>query len=185
MALLEEAGWTDRDGDGVREKNGRRFEFTFMVPASSNEAARWVTAVKEDFDRAGLELNIQRQEWQTFVRRLREHEFDACTLLWGSSGPRGDPTQIWHSDSIDGGSNYIEFRNERADAIMEEARVTLDEDRRTELYREFGRILYEEQPYTWMYTRPELTLIHRRIHGVRQSLGGWFPQDWWLEDAPN
>ncbi len=182
VELLEEAGWTDTDGDGIRDKDGRAFEFTFMVPASSAEALRFVTKIKEDFDRAGLELNIQRQEWQTFVRRLREHDFDVCTLLWLDTSPRTDPSQIWHSNARNGGSNYIGFSNERVDEIIEEARVTLDEERRIELYQELGRILYDEQPYTWMFTRPVLTLVSKRLRGVRTSLGWWYPQDWWLAE---
>ena len=182
IALLEEAGWVDSDGDGVREKDGVRFEFQFMIPASSEGAARMGTKMKEDFARAGVVLNLQRVEWTAFVGRLREHNFDACTLVWGG-GARGDPSQIWHSNSIDGGSNYISFRNERADEIIEQARVTLDDEARQELYREFGRILYEEQPYTWLYVRPRLALIHKQVRGVQESLQFWQYRDWWLAES--
>ena len=179
--MLEEAGWKDQDGDGIRELGDVEFRFRFMIPASSEGAARMATKLKEDFGRAGIDLQLQRVEWSAFVKQLRDKDFDACTLAWGDSSPRGDPTQIWHSDSINGGSNYISFRNARADAIMDEARVTLDESKRNVLYRELHRLLYAEQPYTWLYVRPRLSLIHRRIHGVRESLPGWQFEDWWVE----
>lgn len=180
VELLEEAGWRDADGDGVRDKDGVEFAFTFMVPASSEEAQRMGTFIKESMERAGIEMELQPVEWSAFTRRLREKEFDACTLLWGSSGPRGDPTQIWHSDSVNGGSNYIGFHNERADEIMEQARVEFDPERRQEMYREFMRILWEEQPYTFLYVRPRLSLVHRRIRGVKESLMFWQYEDWWI-----
>ncbi len=182
--LLEQAGWVDRDGDGIRDYQGRRFEFSFMIPAASDEATRIGTKMKEDFSRAGIDLKLQRVEWSAFVRRLRTHDFDACTLLW-SGEPRGDPTQIWSSTSIDGGSNYISFNNPVADKLMREARGELDDSRRDRLYQEFGRILYDEQPYTWLYVRPTMTLLNRRIKGVRPTLLGWVLEDWWLEDEPN
>lgn len=178
--LLEEAGWRDTNNDGVLDKDGVKFAFTFMIPASSDEARRMGTFMKESFGRAGIEMDLQPIEWSAFTRRLREKEFDACTLLWGSSGPRGDPTQIWHSSSIEGGSNYIGFRNERADEIMEQARVVFDPERRQEMYRDFMRILWEEQPYTFLYTRPRLSLVHERVRGVKESLMYWQYDDWWI-----
>jgi len=150
-----------------------------MIPASSDEAARIGTKMKEDFARAGIDLKLQRVEWSAFVRRLTTHDFDACTLLW-SSEPRGDPTQIWSSSSIDGGSNFISFSNPIADKLMQDARSELDDGRRDEMYRQFGRILYNEQPYTWLYVRPTMTLLSHRIRGVRQTLLGWVLEDWWL-----
>ena len=68
---------------------------------------------------------------------------------------------------------------------MREARGELDDSRRDRLYQEFGRILYDEQPYTWLYVRPTMTLLNRRIKGVRPTLLGWVLEDWWLEDEPN
>ena len=182
VALLEEAGWRDTNGNGVRDKDGVEFEFRFMVPASSEDARRMGTFMKEAFQRAGISMDIQSVEWSAFTRRLREKEFDACTLLWGSSGPRGDPTQIWHSTSMEGGSNYISFQNERADAIMEAARVELDVERRQGMYREFQQILWEEQPYTFLYVRPRLSLVHERIRGVKESLMFWQYEDWWIPE---
>ncbi len=184
VRLLEQAGWVDRDGDGIRDFQGHRFEFSFMIPAASDEAARIGTKMKEDFFRAGIDLKLQRVEWSAFVRRLRTHDFDACTLLW-SGEPRGDPTQIWSSSSIDDGSNYISFSNPVADKLMHEARGELDDNKRDALYRAFGRILYDEQPYTWLYVRPTMSLLSRRIKGVRPTLLGWVLEDWWLEGGPN
>jgi peptide/nickel transport system substrate-binding protein len=177
--LLDEAGWKDTDGDGVRDREGVAFSFKFMLPASSVNAERMATKMKEDFRRAGIDLAIQKVEWAAYSKRLRTHEFDACTLLWVGDA-RGDPTQIWHSKSIEGGSNYISFRNDEADRIMEQARVTFDADKRNEMYRRFGAILHEEQPYTFLHVRPRLSLVSKKLHGVRETLQYWQFEDWYL-----
>jgi len=140
--LLSEAGWRDHDGDGILDKGSVPFRFGLMIPASSPEAAKMATKLKEDFGRAGIDLRLQRVEWSIFVRRLRTHDFDACTLAWADSGPRGDPTQIWHSSSREGGSNYVGFDNREADLLMDEARGTLDDERRDALYRRLGALLH-------------------------------------------
>jgi len=179
IGLLDEAGWKDTNSDGVRDKNGVAFKFVFMIPAGSVDAERMSTKMKEDFGRAGVHLDVQVVEWSAFTKRLREHEFDACTLIWGGGG-RQDPMQIWHSSSRNGGSNYVDFNNPEADKLMTDARVIFDEEQRRPLYRRFGAILHEEQPYTFMWVRPRLTLLSRRLKGMRESLSFWQWQDWWI-----
>jgi peptide/nickel transport system substrate-binding protein len=181
IALLDAAGWRLEPGESVRSRERERFGFSLMIPASSDESARTATLIKESLMRAGIDMRLQRVEWSAFVRRLRDHDFDACTLAWASSSPRGDPTQVWHSSSIAGGSNYVGFNSPQADALIDAARSEFDDERRNRMYREFGRILHEEQPYTWLYVHPTMTLIHRRIHGVRASLSGWRYEDWWVD----
>jgi peptide/nickel transport system substrate-binding protein len=179
--MLGGAGWKDRDGDGIREREGTEFEFTFLLPSSSSTAARIATKLKEDFGRAGIETQIERIKWSSYMKRLRKGEFDAAFLIWTFSTPRIDPTTIWHSSSIEGGSNYVGFSNERADTLMEKARTTFDRDERNRLYRELGQILYREQPYLFMWVRPRLQLLHERIQGAHESLMFWQFRDWWLQ----
>jgi peptide/nickel transport system substrate-binding protein len=180
-ALLEAAGWRLPGRESIRSRGNERFVFTLLIPAGSEDAARAANLAKESLSRAGIDMRLRRVEWSAFLRQLREHDFDACTMTWADSSPRSDPTQIWHSSSIPGGSNYISYSSPQADAIMDAARVEFDDARRNRMYRELGRILYDDQPYTWLYVRPTMTLIHRRVHGVRASLTGWRYEDWWVE----
>jgi peptide/nickel transport system substrate-binding protein len=180
--LLDAAGWTDHDGDGVRDKAGQAFRFVFMLPSSSLEAARWAAKVKEDLAHVGIEMALQQVEWAAFLKRLTAHEFDAATLFWASDA-RGDPTQVWHSSGIQGGSNYISYKNSTVDKLIEDARVTLDTGARDALYRKFGAILHDEQPYTFLYVRPELDLLNKRIKGARATLYWWQLEDLWIDPA--
>jgi peptide/nickel transport system substrate-binding protein len=177
--LLDDAGWR-MSANGTRVKDGQRFSFTFMIPVGNDDSARMATLAKEVMTRAGIEMRLQRIEWSAFVKRLREHEFDACTLAWSGS-PRSDPTQIWHSASIQGGSNYVGFHSARADQLIETARTEFDDERRNELYRELGRLLYEQQPYTWLFVKPDLSLVHRRIRGARVTIQDFRYEDFWVE----
>ena len=178
-ALLDQSGWIDHDGDGIRDLDGKRFQFTFLVPTVSVEAARIGTKMKEDFARAGIELVLQRVEWSAFTRRVTTHDFDACTMAWVGS-VRDDPSQIWASSSVEGGSNFVSFSSPEADRLMREARGELDDERRDAMYRIFGKILYDEQPYTWLYVRPRMALYSQRIRGIRNTLFGWVFEDWWV-----
>jgi ABC-type transport system substrate-binding protein len=127
-------------------------------------------------------MEIQTVEWSAFTKRLTEHSFDACTLAWGG-GPRGDPTQIWHSSSIKGGSNYISYRSAEVDKLLEDARVLFDAGARDALYRKFGGILQDEQPYTFLFVRPELNMLSKKIKGAQPSLMWWQFENMWLDTA--
>ena len=65
--------------------------------------------------------------------------------------------------------------------MLQAARGELDDERRNALYRAFGKLLYDEQPYTWMYVRPRLSLFNKRLFGVRNTMLGWVFEDWWVE----
>ena len=183
IAELEALGWKDSDGDGVRDRQGKPFRFVFMIAAASEETARWTAKVKEDFGRAGIAMDIQRVEWSAFIKRMTEHKFDAATLLWGNTSPFDDPTQVWASSGIRGGSNFVSFRNAEADSIMQRARVEFDVSARNALYRKLGAILHEEQPYTWMYNRAELAVLHKRLKGAKANLAWWNLETMWIDPA--
>jgi peptide/nickel transport system substrate-binding protein len=182
MALLDQAGFRDHDGDGVRDRDGQPFRFVLSLPVGSVDLARNAAKIKEDMARAGVEMELEKVEWSALLSRANAHEFDAIALLWGGDA-RMDPTQIWHSSSIDGGSNFISFRNAEADRLIERARVTLEPGARNALFRKLGAILQAEQPYTFLYVPPELDLLHDRVHGARPSLYWWQFEDLWLEPA--
>jgi peptide/nickel transport system substrate-binding protein len=180
--LLDAAGWIDRDHDGMRDKDGRRFRFVLLVPSAALETQRLMAKLKEDLGRAGVEMDLQSVEWAAMLKRLRDHDFDACTLLWNAEA-RVDPSDVWHSKSIEDGSNFINFSDPEADRLIEQARVTLDPAARSELFRKFGAILTAAQPYTFLYVRAELNLLHKRVKGARPSLYWWQFEDMWLDPA--
>ena len=91
-----------------------------------------------------------------------------------------DPYEIWHSSQVKDGSNYVLFRNPQADALIEQARAILDDSRRNELYRKLGRVLYDEAPYTFLYSRPSLDAVSNRVRGIRPSVVWYDFQDVWL-----
>ena len=49
------------------------------------------------------------------------------------------------------------------------------------MYRRFGAILHDEQPYTFMYVRPELEILHKRVKGARPNLGWWQFETMWID----
>ncbi len=175
--LLAEAGWQDTDNDGILDKDGIKFSFNFTIASANKFAERLAIILKEDFSRAGIEMNINRYEWAVFVKKLDERDFDAVTLGW-SLGYSGDPYQLWHSSQIKEGSNFCAFSSAEADRIIEQARVEFNDDRRARLYHRFNRIVHEEQPYTFMFCSPSLVVVNKRFDNVKVHRKGLFIPEW-------
>ncbi|MEW6441334.1 MAG: peptide-binding protein [bacterium] len=180
--LLGEAGWEDHDGDGVLDSNGVPFRFEFLISAGSTFAEQLATVLKEDLIQVGIVMQIRKLEWAVFIQQIEDRRFDAVTLGWSLSAET-DPYQLWHSSQAEKGSNFVGFVHEEADRIMEEARVTFDRSKRILLYRRLQRILYEEQPYTFLFCSESLVALDRRFHNVRVYPLGLYPREWFVPAA--
>ncbi len=177
--LLEEAGWTDHDGDGIRDKDGVKFAFEFLIPGGSETGEKIATILKEELDRMGIQMDIRKTEWAVFTTRLNERKFDAVTLAW-SMGVESDPYQIWSSTQAEKGSNFIGFKNAEADRLIEEARQEFDRDKRIEMYRKFSEIVHEEQPYTFLFCRKATVAVNKRFENVIVYPLGIEPTEWYV-----
>ncbi len=165
--LLDEAGWVDSDGDGLRDKDGVPFRFKFMYSSDDALYNRMAKLLKDEAAKVGIEVVPDPYEWSVVISRITDRKFEAMIIGWGGDILE-DFYQIFHSSQIGrGGANYVGFRNEQADAIMEEFRRTLDEDRRNELCHKLHRILHEEQPYTLLFTRPFFRPVDKRFKNVK------------------
>lgn len=181
--LLAEAGWTDSDGDGILDRDGKKFSFTFTMSSGSKFAERLASIMKEDLARAGIEMEINRYEWAVFINKIQNRDFDATSLGWSDPDFQDDPYQIWHSSQIKGGSNYVGFNNPEADRIIEQARREFNEERRIAMYHRFHEILHYEQPYTFLYTNPALAVVSRRFSNVRVYKRGLNFVEWKVREA--
>ena len=175
--LLEEAGWKDTDGDGIRDRKGIPFRFEFTISSGSQFAEQMATILKDSLEKTGIEMNIRPLEWALFTKVLNDRAFDSVILGW-SLPVEADPFQVWHSSQAEKGSNFIGFENAEADIIIDEARVTFDRTKRIQLYRRFHQILHDEQPYTFLFVNKSLVALDKRFDNVTVYPLGLDPTEW-------
>lgn len=180
--LLDEAGWVDTNGDGIRDKDGQKFEFELSYATEVDEYNQLGAVYQEELRRAGIRMSLNPIEWATFSQRVHERQFDACMLAWLTT-LMPDPYQLWHSSQAESGSNYPGFKNAEADKILEDARTEFDHEKRIQMYHRFQEILHEEQPYLFLYSRPALAALDKRFHGVVIHKDGIDPEEWWVPTA--
>ena len=182
--LLAEEGWVDTDKDGVLDKDGKKFEFEFLITTQNPIAEKTATLMKESYKKAGIVVTIRAIDWSAFLEQLDLDKWDSCTLAWSWDWPENDPYQVWHSSQIEQrGSNRVKFNHPEADKLITDARKEFDKDKRNALYHRLHEIIYDEQPYTFLYNPQSIVLVHKRFQGVTTYPQGLDPRagiEWWV-----
>ena len=180
QALLKSAGWVDSNADGVLDKNGVPFKFTFLANPHSVKLTKLVPVLQEEFRKVGIEMDVEKVDAAQYIGRLRAHDFDAASLAWGTNEAERDNFQVFHSSQKNGGSNYISFESKRVDDLLEQIRVTFDVEQRRGLERALHKQLYEEQPYLFLTNRPSLDAAKKHVRGIHPSLAWYDLRRIWL-----
>lgn len=188
-ALLDEADWNVDPADGWRYKevDGRRvkFEFTLLLPQGSPVGPQVAAILQEDLKRLGVLMSTRILEWAAFHDTVQKHEFQAQMAGWGTGTDPDTGWNLWHSTEYKTGRNYGGYVNPRVDELFEKGRREFDFEARKKIYQEIHKILYDDQPYTWLTNRPILAAVNKRIRGIQFSPRGIFNFDpsylgWWV-----
>lgn len=167
--LLDEAGITDGDGDGIRELDGEPLSFEFLTPSNNALRIRIAELVREMLLAIGIDAQVAVVEQATWEEAVWPG-FDVtqgrnyAMSMWGWSAPtQADPVRIAsliHSDPAIGSLNLTAYGNEQIDALAEELITTLDVGRQTELMHEIQAIVAEELPFI-MLLYPDAVYAYR------------------------
>ncbi len=172
--LLDEAGWRDADSDGVREKDGAKFEFDFYIMSGSDTGRRFSELFQEQCKKAGVIVNIRQIEGATFFEKMFKGEYDATALAWRLSNDP-DIYDTFHSSQVPPiGLNHTFYSNPAVDSLLEAGRVEFDKEKRKEIYHRVHRLIHEDQPYTFVNSVPEKRPVSKRIGNFVVSPDGPF-----------
>ncbi len=186
LELLAEAGWTDSNGDGVLDKDGRDFLFTILTNQGNSQRIKTATIIQYRLAQIGIRVAIRTVEWAAFLREfIDKGRFDALVMGW-TLPAEPDPYDVWHSSkAFEGGLNFVYYENPELDALLEAGRTTLDQGERQRIYKEVQEILHRDQPYCFLYVPLALPIVQARIQGIEPAPAGisynfihwWIPRE--------
>lgn len=171
--LLQEAGYQDRNNDGILDKDGQPFEFTLITNQGNITRSRTAEIIQRRLKKIGISVKIRILEWSAFLNEfVDKRRFEAVILGW-AMGPEPDQFDIWHSSKTkEKEFNFVTFANPEADRLLEEGRHTFDLEKRKRAYFRLQEILAEEQPYVFLYYAQALPAIHKRFRGIEPAPAG-------------
>jgi len=168
--LLDEAGWIDSDKNGIRDRviDGKKTELALTYKYNSGNQIREQIGLylQESAKGAGIDIDIITKEWTVFLDETKKHNYDLYCGAWVQDPIMDDPKQLWHTDSYNGGSNYVGFGDLESDALIEAIRTEMDDEKRYELYRKFQQRINEDVPYVFIYTPRNLIGASKRFDNV-------------------
>lgn len=180
--LLAGEGWTDSDKNGILDKviNGKKTELNFnlLSIAGSDDRLAVANLIKSWFKQAGIELNIQNQEWSVFIQNIMKKNFDLYYGSWFGEFAPEDHTQLFHTSQIAEGSNFVKFGNAQTDALIDSIKTELNEEKRNEMYKRFQRIMFDEANYIFLMSANNNIAVSKKYdHVIFTSVypGFWAP----------
>lgn len=172
--LLDEAGWVDSDGDGVRDKeiNGRSvpFDFTLLVSNKPDRIAI-CNLLKQDLDRIGVRCTVQPLDAATFQQRMQDKNFQAEMAGWGTGTDPYTNKNIFGTGEF---RNYGAYSNKLVDELFDKGIEELDQDKRAEIYAQIHEQIWEDQPYLFLYNYSSFYGFNKDLRGYRFSPRGPF-----------
>jgi peptide/nickel transport system substrate-binding protein len=196
--LLEDAGWTDSNGDGVRECNGcasaepgypMKVELiTYKEYGEPLELTQQLIA--EMLGKIGIQAQLTVVEgsvlWADYQSGGIEQRGDFDIDLYDDGYPGIDPTdfiwQYYHTDSAtpDQGWNVGRWMNPDFDALLGEA-YTLDESARKDAFCQMAQMLNDQLPQVLLFSTINADAYRDRIQGVQSNVNDivtWNVADW-------
>jgi peptide/nickel transport system substrate-binding protein len=156
-ALLSAAGWVDRNGAGVLEKDGQLFHFTTAV-RQGDGIPELAVYVQEFLRQVGVRMEIQLHDGAVMWEKLKAGDFEAWMGI-GQSGP-------WAQHRDFGRDNSIGYHNPVAFDIIDSIQVTADPAEEDRLYRRLADVYRAEMPFTRVIPWSTTWFVHRRIRGM-------------------
>ena len=145
-ALLDEAGWTDSDGDGIRDKDGEALSFELLYPAGLSEWDQLAAYAQDAWSAVGVDAQPRALEFPALIEATTTNPtFDIAFYRFG-----WDASFI--QDAMFGcaqyqvGFNDMKYCNPELDEINAQAKRTFDEEARRELLIQASNIVNDEQP---------------------------------------
>ena len=164
-ALLDEAGWIDSDGDGIREKDGETLHVTLLAPNGEANADSVAVYLQAELMKIGAEVEVKNLE-SSAASALKEagdydmyvhHSFCLPDYPGGINigGKYDSSNQSWP----------YSFHSEELDAMIQEAFTNPDEESREAQIDNIWTYLHEQAPCLTLYSVKKLVAMNPRVTG--------------------
>ncbi len=169
---LEAAGWRE-NGQGVREKNGKKLSLRLSIESPDKQSAQLLQAMLAE---AGVEIKIEELEYATLLDKSAKGDYDLAINGYTYADP--DILYLFfHSSQVNGGINYGKVQNRELDALLEKGRTTMDLEARKKIYADVQKIIVDQAYWIPIYTEKMFHVMNSHVKGVKVAAGRWYLND--------
>jgi peptide/nickel transport system substrate-binding protein len=152
--ILEEAGWVDSDGDGVREKDGNTLTLALITNAGNTTREDLGVLVQDQLTQVGFQINYEVLEFGTVVENILGQTYDMVIIGWTGLGSDPNDDGFWHTnyDTPGSGFNFVSYQNPEVDSLLEQGLsvVGCATEERAPFYKEIQQHIHNDIPYVFI-----------------------------------
>ncbi|MDO3413239.1 ABC transporter substrate-binding protein [Saccharibacillus sp. CPCC 101409] len=157
--LLDEAGWVE-GSDGIREKDGKKFEVNFSATADNPVIDALIPIMTENYEQLGIKLVVETLDFNAIMEKKDKGDYDMFFAAWGLT-PDPDSTVY----VTDGAQNNSGYSNKEVDELYKQGKKELDLEKRKAIYAEIYQKINADAPEILMYQRTNMNAINGRLDG--------------------
>ena len=194
-ALIDEAGWSDTNGDGVVEKDGKPLQIALYVRSDNEVRRRAAEAMVQPLRNVGIDARVELVDFQTALQaRLSAttnppFDFDVVLLGFNREGTDPDSFDLFHSSQARTPSNptllnFTGFAAAELDTLLVEGRSAYDFNVRKEKYARIQQIVAEQLPFYFLWSEKFGVVAGSKLHGdidFGSPMYMWNVEQWWIE----
>ncbi|MEO0184842.1 MAG: TonB family protein [candidate division WOR-3 bacterium] len=180
--ILTAKGFEDRNRNKILDKNGKDITLTIIANVENPDRVQILSYVTNYLTQLGIKVNAQTMDVGSFISALLNRKYDGFIMGWSVSD-KIDPTLYWHSDPARGKYNFVSYKNRVADSLIETGTVMLNRKKAREIWGEFQKIVYEDQPYTFLVVPNEIAANYKRVKGIEEGLTLANAYTYWIPEA--
>ena len=147
-AVLEEAGWVDSDGDGIREKDGVKLTIRWLTYPSRQELPLLAESAQASLKEIGMDVDINcTANRREFLADMTSWDIYASALV---TAPSGDPQYFFTTSCVPGMSyNFGAYDNPEVTALIEELSKEFDTTKRGEIAVQLQQMILDDNAYVF------------------------------------
>lgn len=175
-ALLDEAGWVDSDGDGLRDKDGVTLSLRYVTNQRQIRQDTQVVA-QQQLGELGVELTLENYPSDIFFNGYADGgpvatgQYDVAQWSTTTNFPDPDSSRFLcnqiPSDENPTGANWTGYCNEELDALFAQQATTTDPAARVEVFHQIDELFSQDVIWVSIWHDPDLYVYNQRIEGVR------------------
>ena len=170
--MLDDAGWKDTDGDGIRDKDGTPLHLNWLAYTDSTWPGTLSSMAYDSWHKIGVDLEITQMDFNTVSSMTMdaepgEKDFDIYTMGFSLSADPDPTGGLYDADAyVAGGFNASGFRDDRSQELVAEGLAEFDQEKRAEIYKKWAIRQNELVPTAIIAYRSEIWGISDRVHGL-------------------
>jgi len=176
--LLDDAGWVDSNGDGVRDKDGVDLELTYGTTTREIRQDTQAVAQQQLAD-VGIKLDLSNYDSDIFFSGYAEGGPAATGQLdimeWSDTTDFPDPNVTYWlcseipSDNSPSGTNWQAICDQELDQLFQDQATQVDFATRQQTFYKISQMVYDKVYWLGLWQDPDIWAIGSRLQNVKLS----------------